>query len=199
MRRIDVGGARLSVMGLGTWQFGSREWGYGDDYAQSEAIRITERALELGINLIDTAEIYAFGRSEKIVGDAIRSRRDKAFVATKVFPVVPTAAIVEQRGRASIARLKIASIDLYQVHWPNPLIPITSTMRGMAALQRDGLVKHVGVSNFSLGKWQDAERALGGPVLSNQVQYSLVAHMVENTVLNGETIRLDGALRMPPK
>ncbi len=175
MRLIDVGGARVSVIGLGTWQFGSREWGYGDEYAQSEAIRITERALELGINLIDTAEIYAFGRSERIVGDAIRSRRDLAFVATKVFPVVPTAAIVEQRGRASIRRLDIASIDLYQVHWPNPLIPITSTMRGMAALQRDGLVKHVGVSNFSLGKWQDAERALGGPVLSNQVQYSLVA------------------------
>jgi aryl-alcohol dehydrogenase-like predicted oxidoreductase len=175
MRRVDVGGARVSVIGLGTWQFGSREWGYGDDYAESEAVRITERALELGINLIDTAEIYAFGRSERIVGDAIRSRRDKAFVATKVFPVVPTAAIVEQRGRASIGRLGIASIDLYQVHWPNPLVPITSTMRGMAALQRDGLVNHVGVSNFSLGKWQDAERALGGPVLSNQVQYSLVA------------------------
>ena len=183
VRKIEVGGARLSVIGLGTWQFGSREWGYGSDYAGSEAIAITTRALELGINLIDTAEIYAFGRSERIVGDAIRSRRDLSFVATKVFPVLPTASIVKQRARASLGRLKIASIDLYQVHWPNPVVPLGTTMRGMAELQREGLVTHVGVSNFSLGQWQDAEREMGGPVLSNQVQYSLAARKPDTHVV----------------
>src|SRR5439155_10836090 len=145
MRFIDVGGVRLSVIGLGTWQFGSREWGYGESYAQGEALRITERALDLGINLLDTAEIYAFGKSERIVGQAIAGRRDEAFVATKVFPVLPLSSIVQQRGIASVDRLGIDVIDLYQVHWPNPVIPITSTMQGMARLQRTNVIRHVGV------------------------------------------------------
>ena len=174
MRYVEVNGARLSAIGLGTWQFGSREWGYGDDYAENEAIAITERALDLGINLIDTAEIYAFGRSERIVGRAIAARRAQAFLATKVFPVLPVSSIVQQRGLASADRLGVDTIDLYQVHWPNPVVPIGTTMAGMARLQRTGVVRHVGVSNFSLGRWQDAERSLGGPVLSNQVSYSLV-------------------------
>jgi aryl-alcohol dehydrogenase-like predicted oxidoreductase len=163
----------MSAIGLGTWQFGSREWGYGSDYADTEAIAITHRALDLGITLIDTAEIYAFGNSERIVGKAIAGRRHDAFIATKVFPIMPLAPIVEQRGRASARRLGVDQIDLYQVHWPNPVVPLGTTMQGMRALQDSGLVKHVGVSNFALGKWKDAERQLGGPVLSNQVQYSL--------------------------
>ena len=80
MRYVEVGGVRVSAIGLGTWQFGSREWGYGDEYAEREAGDITRRALNLGINLIDTAEIYAFGRSERIVGRAIEGRRDDVLV-----------------------------------------------------------------------------------------------------------------------
>jgi aryl-alcohol dehydrogenase-like predicted oxidoreductase len=173
MRFVEVGGARLSAIGLGTWQFGSREWGYGDEYADTTAIGITHRAIELGINLIDTAEIYGFGRSERIVGRAIADRRDKVFVATKVFPVMPLSSIVQQRAIASADRLGITEIDLYQVHWPNPVVPISQTMQGMQRLQRTGIVRHVGVSNFGLAAWQQAEKSLGGPVLSNQVQYSL--------------------------
>src|SRR4051794_2628913 len=173
MRYVEAGGARLSAIGLGTWQFGSREWGYGDAYAGGTAVEIVERALDLGINLIDTAEIYAFGSSERIVGKAIAGRRDEAFLATKVFPVLPVAAIVEQRGIASAGRLGVDRIDLYQVHWPNPLVPVSQTMEGMRRLQQRGAVGHVGVSNFSLSGWEAAERALGSPVLSNQVQYSL--------------------------
>ena len=183
MRYVEVGGERLSIIGLGTWQFGSREWGYGDSYAQGEALRITTRALDLGINLIDTAEIYAFGKSERIVGRAIAGRRDEAFLATKVFPVLPVSTVVQQRAIASADRLGGHTIDLYQVHWPNPVIPITSTMQGMSRLQRTGVIRHVGVSNFSLGRWQAAERALGSPVLSNQVQYSLVARGPERDLV----------------
>src|SRR3954470_14151463 len=123
MRFVEVGGVRVSVIGLGTWQFGSREWGYGDEYAEREAGDITRRALDLGINLIDTAEIYAFGRSERIVGRAVAGRREDAFLATKVFPVMPVAPVVVQRGHASARRLGVDTIDLYQVHWPNPLVP----------------------------------------------------------------------------
>ena len=183
MRYVEVRGTRLSAIGLGTWQFGSREWGYGRDYAEGPAIEITRRALELGINLIDTAEIYAFGQSERIVGRAIDGHREHAFVATKVFPILPLAPIVEQRGRASAARLGIDQIDLYQVHWPNPLIPLKTTMDGMARLQKEGVIRHVGVSNFDLGRWQSAERDLGGPVLSNQVQYSLAARKPDRQLI----------------
>jgi aryl-alcohol dehydrogenase-like predicted oxidoreductase len=173
VRYVDVGGVKLSSVGLGCWQFGSREWGYGQDYAEREAIAITQRALDLGINLIDTAEIYGFGRSERIVGQAIAGRRGEAFIATKLFPVLPIEPIVEQRATRSAARLAVSEIDLYQVHWPNPVVPLAWTMRGMAKLLRDGLVRHVGVSNFSLSQWQQAEGSLGAAVLSNQVQYSL--------------------------
>ena len=175
MRYVDVGGVHISRIGLGTWQFGAREWGYGSDYAERDAVDIVHRALDLGINLIDTAESYAFGRSESIVGRAIAGRRQDAFVASKVFPVMPLAPVVEQRGRGSARRLGVDTIDLYQVHWPNPVVPLGTTMDGMRRLQREGLVANVGVSNFSLSQWQAAERALGGAVLSNQVQYSLAA------------------------
>jgi aryl-alcohol dehydrogenase-like predicted oxidoreductase len=183
MRHVEAGGVKVSAIGLGTWQFGSREWGYGDEYAEKDAIQITRRALDLGVNLIDTAEIYAFGRSERIVGKAIADRRDEAFIATKVFPVMPLSSIVQQRGLASADRLGVANLDLYQVHWPNPVVPIASTMRGMARLQRTGVVKHVGVSNFPLNRWRAADDSLGAPVLSNQVQYSLVVRKPEQELL----------------
>src|SRR3954447_1257410 len=121
MRYVEVGGVRVSAIGLGAWQFGSREWGYGSEYAQKEAAEITQRALDLGVNLIDTAEIYGFGRAEHIVGQAIEARGDDAFIATKVFPILPVSAVVQQRAVASASRLGVERIDLYQVHWPNPI------------------------------------------------------------------------------
>ncbi|HLI45074.1 MAG TPA: aldo/keto reductase [Acidimicrobiales bacterium] len=173
MRTIEVGGARLSVIGLGTWQFGAREWGYGSEYDTRVAPAIVRRALDLGITLIDTAEIYGFGRSERIVGRAIEGRRDEVFLATKLLPLVPLEPVVEWRALESAARAGVDHIDLYQVHWPNPLFAPGTPMRAMAKLQRIGLVRHVGVSNYSLDQWRQADDALGGPVLSNQVQFSL--------------------------
>jgi aryl-alcohol dehydrogenase-like predicted oxidoreductase len=183
VKYVEVAGVRLSAIGLGTWQFGSREWGYGDEYAEREAVDIVHRALDLGVNLIDTAEIYGFGRSERIVGRAIAGRRDEAFIATKVFPVLPLAPVVEQRGRASAGRLGVETVDLYQVHQHNPLVPQGTVMEGMRRLQDAGVVVHVGVSNYSLRAWQTAERALGAPVLSNQVQYSLATRKPDQDLI----------------
>ncbi|NMH96417.1 aldo/keto reductase [Pseudonocardia acidicola] len=168
---------RYSAIGLGAWQFGSREWGYGEDYADREAGKIVARARELGITVYDTAEIYAFGRSEKILGRALRESggTDDVVVATKVFPMLPTAGVVEQRAVASAQRLGVKQIDLYQVHQPNPVVPDTTTMRGMRALHDVGLVDEVGVSNYPLQRWQRAEAAYGSRVLSDQVHFSLVA------------------------
>jgi aryl-alcohol dehydrogenase-like predicted oxidoreductase len=179
---VEVGGARLSAIGLGTWQFGSSEWGYGSEYARGEAGAILRRALELGVNVVDTAEIYGLGRSERIVGEAIRGSRDRVFLATKLFPVgLPFQ--VAGRARRSARRLGVDHLDLYQLHWPSPLFPPDATMPRMKRLVDAGLVGHVGVSNHSLEAWQAAERALGGVVLSNQVQFSLVNRAPEDDLL----------------
>jgi aryl-alcohol dehydrogenase-like predicted oxidoreductase len=164
----------MSVIGLGTWQFGSAEWGYGSDYATRTAGEIVRRALDLGINLIDTAEFYGFGRSERIVGEAIRGRRDDVFLATKIMPVLPLPPVTQWRARGSARRLGVDCIDLYQLHWPNPVVPLGVQMSGLRHLQGESLVKNVGVSNYSLGRWQRAEQALGRPVLSNQVRFNLL-------------------------
>jgi aryl-alcohol dehydrogenase-like predicted oxidoreductase len=181
MRTLELEGApRLSKIGLGTWQFGSREWGYGGDY---DAAAIVRRALDVGVTLFDTAEIYGFGRSERMLGEALGDRRDEAFVATKLFPLLPLAPVVEQRAVASAARLRVQRLDLYQVHQPNPFVRDARPMRGMRALQDVGLVGAVGVSNYSLDRWRRAEAALGRPVLSNQVSYSLVRRDPEDDLL----------------
>ena len=174
---------RISKIGLGTWQFGSREWGYGDQYATGEALAIVRRAIGLGVTLFDTAEIYGFGRSERILGEALGDDLESVFLATKILPVLPLAPVVEQRAVASASRLRARRLDLYQMHQPNPVLGDTSAMRGMRALQQVGLVGEVGVSNYSLDRWRSAEAALGGRVLSNQVQYSLVNRTPERDLV----------------
>jgi aryl-alcohol dehydrogenase-like predicted oxidoreductase len=173
VKYVEAGGARISAIGLGAWQFGSFEWGYGEEYARGEALKIVHRALELGVNLIDTAEMYGFGRSERIVGEAIKGRREKVFLATKLLPVgLPFQ--VASRARGSARRLGVDRIDLYQQHWPSPMFPPTATMPRMRKLVERGLVAHAGVSNHSLAQWQAAEKAFGGQVLSNQVRFNLL-------------------------
>ena len=182
MKYVEVGGVRVSAIGLGTWQFGSREWGYGADYDTRVAGTIVRRALELGVNLIDTAEIYGLGRSERIVGEAIRGRRDSVFLATKLFPIgLPF--MTGWRARRSARRLGLDHIDLYQQHWPSPFFPPRATMPRMRRLVEQGLVGHVGVSNHTLAGWQEAEQALGGPLLSNQVLFSLVHRSPERELV----------------
>jgi aryl-alcohol dehydrogenase-like predicted oxidoreductase len=201
-------GKQISKIGLGTSQFGSQEWGYGERYARREAQAIVQRALELGVTLFDTAEIYGFkahpivcsalrhgvaltdtakvsgfGRSERILGRSIGERRESAFLATKFYPAVPVAPVVEQRAVASANRLGVHRLDLYQVHQPGRLIRNGTILRGIHALQRAGMVGEVGVSNGSLEDWRAAEDALGTRVLSNQVGYSLVARSAERGVL----------------
>jgi aryl-alcohol dehydrogenase-like predicted oxidoreductase len=174
MRFLEVDGlGQVSRVGLGTWQFGSREWGYGSDYAEGPARDIVRRARELGVTLFDTAEVYGFGRSERILGEALGGERSSVVVASKVFPVAPLPAVVRSRYEGSARRLQLDRIPLYQVHQPNPVVPDSVTMTGMGTLLREGRIGAVGVSNYSLERWQAADTALGRPVVSNQVQFSL--------------------------
>jgi aryl-alcohol dehydrogenase-like predicted oxidoreductase len=174
VRYLDVDGlGRVSRIGLGTWQFGSREWGYGDAYADSTARAIVRRARDLGVTLFDTAEIYGFGRSERILGEALGEDRSKVVLASKIFPLAPFPPVVRQRWEGSARRLGVQRIPLYQVHQPNPVVRDQVTMVGMRRLLDEGRIGAAGVSNYSLTRWRAADQALGRPVLTNQVQFSL--------------------------
>lgn len=174
MKYVEVAGEKLSVIGLGTWQFGSIEWGYGSSYLRDEAPKILEAAVDAGINVIDTAEIYGLGRSERAVGRAIQDIRDKVFIATKLAPIAPVPPIVQLRAKLSARRLGVDKIDLYQLHWPNLVVPLRITMQGIKSLLDAGTVRYAGVSNYSLDRWKAADSALGRPVFSNQVEFSLI-------------------------
>ena len=175
MRFLHVPGlGQVSRVGLGTWQFGSREWGYGPGYATGTAGEIVARARELGVTLFDTAEVYGFGKSERILARALGADRDQVVVASKVFPVAPFPAVVRNREQASARRLQLRRIPLYQVHQPNPVVPDSVIMPGMRSLLQDGRIGAVGVSNYSLRRWRQADDALGQPVVSNQVQFCLL-------------------------
>src|SRR5215471_2160225 len=185
MRYVEVGGEHLSVIGVGAWQFGSRDWAYGDEYANSTAIEIVHRALDLGVNFLDTAEIYGFGNSERIVGKAIAGHRDRAFVASKLLPIVPPVGpgFIESRGRKSLRRLGIDVIDLYQVHWPNPAVPKRTLADGLRRLRETGVIRDVGVSNYGRSGWEALEHELGSTILSNQVEYSLATRKPDHEVV----------------
>jgi aryl-alcohol dehydrogenase-like predicted oxidoreductase len=174
MKYLDVDGVgKVSRIGLGTWQFGSREWGYGDSYASGPAHDIVHRARALGVTFFDTAEVYGLGKSERILSDALGDERDQVAVASKIFPVAPFPAIVKQRERASARRLRLQHIPLYQIHQPNPVVPDSVIMPGMRELLDNGAIGAAGVSNYSLSRWKQADAALGRPVISNQVHFSL--------------------------
>jgi aryl-alcohol dehydrogenase-like predicted oxidoreductase len=174
MKYLDVAGiGKVSRIGLGTWQFGSREWGYGDRYASGAARDIVQRALALGVTLFDTAEVYGLGKSERILGEALGDERGAVAVASKIMPIAPFPAVIKQRERASARRLQLDRIPLYQIHEPNPVVPDSVIMPGMRSLLDSGDIGAAGVSNYSLARWQKADAALGRPVISNQVHFSL--------------------------
>jgi aryl-alcohol dehydrogenase-like predicted oxidoreductase len=174
MKYVQLGDQRASAIGLGVWQFGTEAWGWGSDLPESEGPRIIERAIELGINLFDTAELYGNGRSESILGQALAGRRDQVLIATKVTPTHLTYKGVLAAAQGSLQRLQTDWLDLYQVHWPNRVLPIAWAMRAMRELLQAGRIRAVGVSNFTLSRWRSAEAALGQPVIANQVLFNLI-------------------------
>jgi len=183
MRYVTCADERVSVIGVGTWRFTSGQRGRGAGSQAFEAGRIIQRALDLGVNLIDTAASYGDGCSERIVGRAIRSRRADAFIATKFMPIAPFPPIVARQGRASRRRLGIEAIDLFQIHRPNPRVPLRVQVADLRRLKASGVVRHIGVSNYSLESWQAAERALGAPIISNQVAYNLIAQGADQDLI----------------
>ena len=161
-------GVLVPEIGLGTWRY----------TGGSEPLR---RGIELGANLIDTAEMY---RTEDAVGEAIVGIRDEVLVATKVLGSNLRYDDLLRAADRSLKLLRVDKIDLYQIHWPNPRIPIAETMRAMDRLVSGGLVDHVGVSNFSVGEMQAAQAAMPNvPIVSNQILYNLRRRGAERDVI----------------
>jgi len=192
----------VSRIGLGTWAIGGWMWGGADDDRSVTTIR---SALERGINLIDTAPVYGFGHSEEVVGKALEGVRDQAVIATKVAldwseggpRRNSTPARIRQEIEDSLRRLRTDRIDLYQVHWPDPLVPIEETAAELEKLRQEGKILAIGVSNYSTEQMDTFRKA--APLASVQPPYNLFERAIEADVLpyardNGLVVLGYGAL-----
>ena len=186
----------MPVMGLGTWAWGDRStWGmdgYDPSYGFDTIRGAYERAIAAGVTLLDTAEMYGNGESERIIGRLLRedtANRDRVVVATKFMPFpwrVPLARALMKSLRASLERLGLPFVHLYQIHGPISFRPARAVAAALAAPYRAGLVKAVGVSNYSEGEMRVIHGALaaeGIPLATNQVEYSLLRTMPETSGL----------------
>jgi aryl-alcohol dehydrogenase-like predicted oxidoreductase len=171
-------GPKVSSVGIGMWQAGGKAW--GSDVRDADCRKAMERAVELGINLADTAEAYGDGHSETVMNRAIRDvGRDRVFVATKVGGWHLRADDVKKACEGSLKRLGVRELDLYQVHWPDPWsqVPLRETMKALEAL-------HVGVSNFAVRDLEEARQHLSRiDIASNQVRYNMLQREVEAEVV----------------
>lgn len=166
-------GTAVPALGQGTWCLGD------DPARRADEIASLRRGIDLGLTLIDTAEMYGEGRSERLVGEAIRGRREDVFVVTKVYPHNASRRAMRRSCEASLQRLGIEAIDLYLLHWPGA-VPIDETVEGFEALQRDGKIRQWGVSNLDLPAMEALEAASGGAaVQTNQVLYHLGERGIE--------------------
>lgn len=175
-----------SRIALGTWAIGGSMWGGADDANASKTI---DEALELGINMIDTAPVYGFGHSEEVIGKALEGRRGRVILATKVglnwhdgkvFRDSRSARI-EEEVEKSLSRLRTDYIDLYQVHWPDTCTPFEETARALENLVKSGKVKALGLSNFSPAQMDEFRKF--APVSAVQPPYNLFEREIERDVL----------------
>jgi aryl-alcohol dehydrogenase-like predicted oxidoreductase len=193
MKTRQLGNSDLSItpLGLGTWAIGGSgwefAWGQQDDRQSILAIR---EALDAGVNWIDTAAVYGLGHSEEIVARALEGVREKPYVFTKCSMVWNErgeighslkADSVRRECEASLRRLRVDRIDLYQIHWPNPDAEIEEGWTALARLQEEGKIRHLGVSNFSAAQMSRCQAI--APITSLQPPYSLLDRRVEALVL----------------
>ncbi len=160
-------GEAVPVLGQGTWKMGEDRRRRADEVA---ALRL---GFDLGITLIDTAEMYASGGAEEVVAEAIAGRRDETFLVSKVLPSNASRAGVKRACENSLKRLATGHIDLYLLHWPGS-VPLSETVEAFEALKAEGKIRHWGVSNFDTDEMEElVGLASGGNVQTNQVLYNL--------------------------
>jgi diketogulonate reductase-like aldo/keto reductase len=169
-------GETVPALGQGTWKMGEHRGRRGDE------VRALRLGLDLGMTLIDTAEMYADGGSEEVVAEAIAGRRDAVFLVTKVWPGNASREGTIAACERSLKRLKTERIDLYLLHWPSRH-PIAETVRAFETLKSDGKIKHWGVSNFDVGGMEEVLSVGGAAVAANQVLYNLTRRGIEYDLL----------------
>ena len=156
---VEAQGARIPLLGLGTWELRGRV-----------CTRVVEQALRLGYRHLDTAEIY---ENERDVGEGLRAsgiRRGEVFVTTKIWPTHYAPLELERAARECLVRLRLSEVDLLLLHWPNPQIPLAETLGALCKVKREGLARHIGVSNFTVALIEEAVRATSEPLICNQVE-----------------------------
>jgi aryl-alcohol dehydrogenase-like predicted oxidoreductase len=190
-RRLGTSDLEITRLGVGAWAIGGGgwqfAWGSQDD---NESVAAIHRALDLGINWIDTAAIYGLGHSEEVVARAVAGRKDKPLVFTKcgivwnerrenLRTIEPES--IRQELERSLKRLKVDTIDLYQIHWPEPDRLVEAAWTMLAELQRQGKVRYIGVSNFNVDQMRRAQAI--APIASLQPPYSIITPDIEKEIL----------------
>ncbi|MCC6795479.1 MAG: aldo/keto reductase [Candidatus Hydrogenedentes bacterium] len=174
-RKLGSSDLNVSVVSFGAWQIGDATyWGAEDE---ADAQRVIDVAMDEGINLFDTAEMYGKGESERMLGRALGAKRDRVYVASKVWPDKCAPALLRQACEDSLQRLGTDRIDLYQIHWPPRDVPFADVYGEMVRLRDEGKIRHIGVSNFGaqdLDAWMSA-----GDCISDQLGYNLLFRAVE--------------------
>lgn len=176
-------------MGLGAWAWGDRlVWNYGSGYSDADIEAGFRVSVENGVQMVDTAEVYGNGQSERLLGKFLKHTDQPLYIATKFFPMPWrwTKTSVVNALRASLRRLDLPRVDLYQLHWPGWVVPIEWLVEGLALAQRAGLTREVGVSNYDQNQMQRAYTVLSKydiPLASNQVEYHLLNRSVEKNGL----------------
>jgi diketogulonate reductase-like aldo/keto reductase len=166
-------GEAVAALGQGTWRIGD------DPARRREEIDCLRRGIDLGLTLIDTAEMYGEGRSEALVGEAIEGRRDEVFIVSKVYPHNASRRSMQTSCDNSLKRLRIDAIDLYLLHWQGD-VPLAETVEAFEALRRAGKIRHWGVSNLDIGLMRELhEMAAGAAVQTDQVLYNLGRRGIE--------------------
>ncbi|EKD88131.1 MAG: aldo/keto reductase [uncultured bacterium] len=177
-----LGGLEL---GIGTWAWGDRlVWGYGNQYSANEVEETFHAAIDNGIRFFDTAEVYGQGKSEKFIGQLLPSVNEKVMIATKIMPYPWRLSkdALRKTLAASLKRLGLKKVDLYQMHWPMPPVSVESWMQQMSEVYEEGLISAIGVSNYNLEltkRSMDALQKKGIPLASNQVEYHLLERRIE--------------------
>jgi aryl-alcohol dehydrogenase-like predicted oxidoreductase len=188
-RQLGNSDLHLTPIGFGAWAIGGGDWAFAwgpqDD---NDSIAAIHKALDLGINWIDTAAVYGLGHSEEVVAKAIKSSSHKPYIFTKCSMVwdnsreiTNSLKQIRREVEDSLRRLQVEAIDLYQIHWPKPDEDLEEGWTAMAELQREGKVRWIGVSNFSVAQMERAAKI--APITSNQPPYSMLNRAVEAEIL----------------